>query len=169
MRSTASLLFAIVVLGVALLTARAAPATVAAGSSSGACASPVGLANDSFEEPTVSSFALLLQSNVPGWSTTEGDGRIEIWHSGNRGVPAADGEQFAELAGNEPGELYQDLATVPGEDLFYGLFHRGRTGVDTMEVDLGAPGATPSLARQVSTGDTSWHWWRVGMSFRRGR
>ena len=71
-----------------------------------ACAGPLALANGSFEDPaSVDAFAILAPGKVPGWTTTEPDGRIEVWQSGYRGVPAAAGEQFAELAANEPGEL----------------------------------------------------------------
>jgi hypothetical protein len=96
-----------------VLAALAAPGAASAQTTT--CVGAIALANGGFEDPaTVSEFGILKQANVPGWSTTEPDGRIELWQSGYKGVPAAAGEQFAELAANEPGELYQDLPTVPG-------------------------------------------------------
>ena len=93
---------------------------------------------------------------MPGWSTTEADGRIELWQSGYQGVPAAAGEQFAELAANEPSELYQDLPTVPGALLAYAVSHRGRDGVDTMQIQFGPPGGAANFTRDVTTGNTGW-------------
>ena len=121
------------------------------------CAGPVALVNGSFEDPaSVSTFAIKDQGQVPGWSTTEPDGRIELWQSGYKGVPAASGEQFAELAANEPGELYQDVPTVPGTQLGYAVSHRGRDGVDTMQIHVGPPGVAPNFTRDVMTGNTGW-------------
>ena len=121
------------------------------------CGGPVGLTNGGFEDPAkVDEFGILLEDNVPGWSTTEPDGRIELWQSGYKGVPAAIGEQFAELSANQEGELYQERATAPGALLSYAFNHRGRSGVDTMELRIGPPGGPPNLARQISTGNTDW-------------
>lgn len=114
------------------------------------------IVNGGFEQPDVGKFLTIDQELVPGWSTTASDGEIEIWQSGFQGVPAAEGEQFAELAANEPSRLFQDLPTTPGRTLFYRLFHRGRKGVDTMEVDIGAPGRLPDATRQISTPNTVW-------------
>ena len=115
------------------------------------------LVNGSFEDPaSISEFGLIRQDNVPGWNTTEADGRIELWQSGYRGVPAAGGEQFAELAANEPSELYQDLPTAPGALLTYAVSHRGRDGVDTMQIHFGPPGGAANFTRDVTTGNTGW-------------
>ena len=142
---------------VAVAVGGAVPAVAAAQGPAGVCAGPLALVNGGFEDPgSVSEFGLLLQDKVPGWSTTEPDGRIELWQSGYNGVPSAAGEQFAELAANQPGELYQDLATVPGTVLGYVVSHRGREGVDTMQIQLGPPGAAPNFTRDVSTGNTAW-------------
>ena len=121
------------------------------------CAGPLALVNGSFEDPaSVKTFAIKDQGQVPGWSTTEPDGRIELWQSGYKGVPAAVGEQFAELAANEPGELYQDVPTAPGTQLGYAVSHRGRDGVDTMQIQIGPPGAAPNFTRDVTTDNTGW-------------
>ena len=121
------------------------------------CAGRVDLENGGFEDPDkVDEFGILLEDNVPGWSTTEPDGRIELWQSGYNGVPAAVGEQFAELSANEEGELYQERATTPGARLSYAVNHRGRKGVDTMEIRIGPAGGPPNFTRQVSTGNTEW-------------
>ena len=121
------------------------------------CSGPIDLANGGFEQPGgINAFKFLDQGDVDGWSTTEPDGQIELWHTGYLDVPAAEGQQFAELSANEPGELYQERATVPGTPLTYVVSHRGRSGVDTMAINIGPPGGPPTLSRNVSTGNTDW-------------
>ncbi|GAA2258681.1 hypothetical protein GCM10010232_56400 [Streptomyces amakusaensis] len=92
---------------------------------------------------------------VPGWLTTASDHRIELWHSGFQGVPAAHGVQFAELNANEVSTLYQDLPTTPASKLYWRLYHRGRQGDDTMALDIGAPGSTVEQ-RRFTDGNTAW-------------
>ena len=69
------------------------PAVAGAQARQGVCAGPLALANGSFEDPTsISTFGIIDQGQVPGWSTTEPDGRIELWQSGcdiSRGCLAA--------------------------------------------------------------------------------
>ncbi|MFD9378674.1 CARDB domain-containing protein [Streptomyces sp. NPDC059999] len=122
----------------------------------------VALANGSFEEPSVTGVEILPDASqtqapkrVPGWLTTASDHRIELWHSGFQGVPAAEGAQFAELNANEVSTLYQDLPTTPGTKLYWRLYHRGRQGDDTMALDIGAPGST-SEQRRFTDGNTAW-------------
>ena len=129
----------------------------AAQSSSSPCAGLVDLVNGGFEDPdSVKTFRIADADDVPGWDTTEPDAKIELWQSGYKDIPAAVGEQFAELSANEQGELYQDRATLPGARLSYAVNHRGREGIDTMEIRIGPPGGPPNLVRQVSTGNTEW-------------
>jgi len=106
------------------------------------------LINGDFEEPVIpaKSYRQIKDALVPGWTTTASDALIEIWSSGFNGVTSPDGEQFAELNATQDSELYQDVATVPGQKLTWSLYHRARgagaTG-DTMSVNIGAVGATP--------------------------
>ncbi|CAL9317430.1 hypothetical protein SUDANB25_05691 [Streptomyces sp. SudanB25_2051] len=122
----------------------------------------VALVNGSFEEPTVTGVEILPDASqtqearrVPGWLTTAPDHRIELWRSGFNGVPAADGAQFAELNANHVSTLYQDLPTTPGTTLYWRLYHRGRLGLDTMALDIGAPGATVEQ-RRFTDGTGAW-------------
>ncbi|GLZ80218.1 hypothetical protein Afil01_50250 [Actinorhabdospora filicis] len=133
----------------------------------------VGLANSSFEAPAGKGPRFLAEGEVPGWSTTASDKRVELWGPGNgfanRGneVPAADGAQFAELNATRPSTLYQDVATTPGQKLLWRIRHRARDvspGVDkdTMHVLIGAPGAEspqkPSGAATPDIVDTDAAW-----------
>ncbi|WP_059008195.1 DUF7507 domain-containing protein [Streptomyces specialis] len=122
----------------------------------------VALANGSFEEPVVTNYEILPDASqpqapkrVPGWLTTATDHKIELWRSGFQGVPSADGAQFAELNANQVATLYQDLPTTPGTVLYWRLHHRGRSGDDTMALDIGAPGAVVEQ-RRFTDGNTAW-------------
>ncbi|WP_433358754.1 Ig-like domain-containing protein [Streptosporangium sp. CA-115845] len=126
---------------------------------------PVTLANGSFEAPPVTGFQFLPDAPVNpgiGWHTTATDHLLEFWRTGYGGVPAADGQQFAELNANQFSTLYQDLLTVPGTVMTWSLYHRGVVGTDTMNVLIGAPGAivaqTPTGASSpdITDGNTAW-------------
>lgn len=127
---------------------------------------PVNLANGSFETPPVATidYSIPDASVNPsvGWHTTATDNKLEFWRGGASGVPAADGQQFAELNANQVSTLYQDLPTVPGTPMTWSLYHRGRLGTDVMRVLIGAPGATvaqiPTGASSpdISDDDTAW-------------
>jgi hypothetical protein len=126
---------------------------------------PVNLVNGSFETPRVAT----ADRNIPdastnaavGWHTTASDRKLEFWNSAS-GVPAADGQQFAELNANEPSTLYQDVPTVPGTVMTWSLYHRGRQGTDVMRVLVGTPGATApqtpagASSPDISDGNTAW-------------
>lgn len=95
--------------------------SVTAGSASAAqsptsCQGGVSLVNGGFEQPTApaGSWGLFTEAQVPGWSTTDSRGQIELWSSGFMGVPAPAGTQFAELNANSASRLYQDVATTNG-------------------------------------------------------
>ncbi|MEU8760130.1 DUF11 domain-containing protein [Streptomyces sp. NPDC048659] len=122
------------------------------------CAPPQALVNGGFEEPRIkdADWSILDQSRVPGWATTASDRRIELWAGGLNGIPAAEGRQFAELNANEPASLYQDIATTPGSRLRWRLSHRGRKGVDTMDVLIGPPGGPLRNQGELSDGNTAW-------------
>lgn len=135
---------------------RAAPVT---------CPARVALTNGGFEQPAVTGgpvgfFPDASQSApnaVPGWRTTAGDHTTELWTGppNPTTTPPAEGRQFAELNANEVSTLYQDQPTTPGAKLYWRLSHRGRLGVDTMALDIGAPGA-PVEQKTMSDGTGAW-------------
>jgi hypothetical protein len=117
----------------------------------------VNLVNGSFEAPPVATadWTIPDASTNPsvGWHTTATDRFLEFWRGGQvNGVPAADGQQLAELNASQASTLYQDLPTVPGTTMTWSLYHRGRLGTDVMRVLIGAPGATVA---QTPTGASS--------------
>lgn len=74
------------------------------------------------------------------WDTTGSDQQIEIVNSTdnrdsgdyNNSYGAQSGVQYAELNCQAAGALYQDVLTVPGTELNWQFYHRGRNGQDTM-------------------------------------
>uniref|UniRef100_UPI00403F2DD7 isopeptide-forming domain-containing fimbrial protein n=1 Tax=Paenibacillus sp. FSL W7-1332 TaxID=2921702 RepID=UPI00403F2DD7 len=144
-----------------------------------ACGDPVALINGSFEEgpergsfDPVNSPFMFYQDEVPGWMTTDtGNGAnvhlIEIWDYA-QGYPdpevkqqpaPVDGNRYAELNAVENGMLYQDVPTTPGQTIYWRLSHKGRYGVDTMQVRIGPATDNPYdtvQQRQMSSGNTAW-------------
>ena len=126
--------------------------------------------NSSFEAPDVTTtppapaqtfgsnpFARLYnEGDVPGWSTTAPDNRIELWQSGFNSVTSQDGNQHAEVNASAIGALFQDIATSPGSEVIWSFAHRGRSGVDTIRVEMGSPGGTLSNQGNFSTGTSAW-------------
>lgn len=115
------------------------------------------LINGGFEDPlypgTVVNFPD--QSLVPGWSTTSSDPKIEIWSNNFNGVPAYEATQHAEINYVENSALYQDVQTTPGDNMLWYFAHRGRAGVDVMDLKIGPPGS-PVSQGNFTTGNTAW-------------
>jgi hypothetical protein len=101
--------------------------------------SSASLANGGFETPPVTpgTFTLFPAAAVPPWQTTDVLNEVEIWGTGFGGVPAAEGNAFAELNANTAGTLYQDVVTTPGATMSWTLQHRAREGTDVMQVLIG--------------------------------
>ncbi len=93
-----------------------------------------------------------------GWFTTESDHQIEIWGNGYMGVNAYDGANFAELNANAVGTLYQTATGIGSGDLVdYHFAHRGRQGVDTMELKITDTTTGAILFdHQYSDGNQAW-------------
>ncbi|QZT38810.1 hypothetical protein K5X82_07880 [Halosquirtibacter xylanolyticus] len=100
------------------------------------------------------------------WQTTASDHMIEVWDNGFTGVPSYDGETFVELNANQSSRLFQVFAVRPGELLTWKVAHRGRSGIDWMNIYIypesnpnrPTKGRLPSSAiqRSVSTGKNGW-------------
>lgn len=104
------------------------------------------IVNGSFEQPGRTDKNAPQLDDVPGWSTTATDDKIEFGVntktdsapqlSGNdKSIPH--GKQFAELNANQVSTLYQNVSTVGGHIYEWGLSHRGRAGTDTMALIIG--------------------------------
>ncbi len=132
---------------------------------------PVAVVNGSFEAPDIDkSYSLASKrwgsppqsavayksAMVEGWSTTATDAEIEIWQSGFSGVPAYRGEQFAEINANQSAALYQDITTTPGSTMHWSFAHRGRTGTDTISLQVGPPQGPYTTLGTFKTGTGGW-------------
>lgn len=127
------------------------------------------LINGSFENPAITNqlctqfqlpqcYALLNESDVPGWETTATDSQIEIWTNGFLGVPAYEGSQFAELNATEESTLFQDVSGITaGNIVGYEFAHRGRNGTDTMSLTITDLTTSAVLfSSDFSTGNSDW-------------
>lgn len=84
-------------------------------------------------------------SGLPSWSTTASDQKVEIWSSGYQGVATITqpdgfypngGSYFAELNANKISTLYQSVTLNKTGALSYSFWHRGRSGTDTMALQI---------------------------------
>jgi uncharacterized repeat protein (TIGR01451 family) len=125
--------------------------------------------NTGFEQPVIgnSCYVIVYDNAVPFWSTTSAantpvgscpaipagtvSGMIELWSNSFNGVPAREGNQFAELNAYESAALYQDVCINKGESISWALSHRGRSATDTMVFVLGDTPASLSPANILNT------------------
>ena len=113
--------------------------------------------NASFESPSgVDEFNIFDADDVPFWETTASDNAIELWEGGFKGVPAFEGDQFAELNANLKAAIFQDIATVPGTSLRWSVAHRGRSGTDTAVFSIGPPGGELTAIRRMVSPNDEW-------------
>jgi len=117
---------------------------------------------------------------IAPWKTTARDGAQEIWRSGFNGVPSYSGNQFIELNANVAATTYQDFVAPGGTTFTLNFAHRGRSGVDVMNVAIGSPSPT-SLASgtavsgttylnlgNFSDGNTAWRYYSVSFTLPTG-
>lgn len=135
---------------------RATQVNKTASSSCTVCETP--MTNNLAELPVIplGGQTIISQSSVPGWSTTASDGKIEIWSTGFRGVPAQEGNQFFEINANRIGALYQELCLEPGSTITWSAWHRGRHGVDVAKVKIGGSIASATDQATMTDGNTAW-------------
>jgi len=103
---------------------------------------------------------------IVGWQTTAPDQKMEVWASGFLGVPAATGSSyFAEMNANVNATLFQVVQLGIADPVGFSLAHRGRFGIDTMDLQIYDIGASTSWAvgqgtltysQRIATGSTDW-------------
>lgn len=105
------------------------------------------LQNANFEGPSVTcENGLFCQFPVAevGWQSSSEPQLIEVWNDGYHGVPAPEGNQFVELDATSQDTLWQDLELPPGQLMYWSFLHRGRNGIESVELQLGPPDAVTS-------------------------
>ena len=118
------------------------------------------LINPGFEIPVVAcfnaSFCRFPAAEVDGWQTSSPAQVIEIWHDGYMDVPAPAGRQFVELNADSRDTLSQQLALPPGQLMYWSFVHRGRNGIESVELRIGSPDAERSQGVFTSAED-AWY------------
>jgi hypothetical protein len=114
--------------------------------------------------PATACWYLVPESAVPGWnvvdegttSTDVVDDNVEFWNSGFLGVPAQSGNQFIELNADKQTPVFFNICMFAGETLTWSLWHRGRSGVDQMFLNVTDASGNPLASQTFSTGNTAW-------------
>jgi len=101
-----------------------------------------------------------------GWATTAPDNLIEVWENGFLGVPAYEGNSFAELNANYASTLYQVVDNLgDNNQINWHFAHRGRDGIDTMRLTItdygfnqvaGGGDDTILFQQDFSAGNSAW-------------
>lgn len=98
--------------------------------------------NGGFEKPVLSK-TYEQPTSVPYWKTTASGKKIELFKENtstyipNVKLIPPEGNQAAELNADEASTLYQYINTSSGSLYEWGLYHRGRSGTDTMALIIG--------------------------------
>jgi hypothetical protein len=116
------------------------------------------LVDGSFELPVVGDcnsgyFCQFSAPEVPAWDTSGEPQQIEIWNAPRQGIPTPDGQQFVELDASSQDTLFQDVALTPGQLMYWSFQHRGRNGVESVELLIGPPDALVSQGVFESSND----------------
>lgn len=97
-----------------------------------------------------------LINTIPCWSTTANDGLMEPWSNGFNGVPSYSGSQFIELNATQGATMYQTFTVTAGNPLSVSFAHRGRAGIDSMEVLIGPAGGPYTSLGTYGDGTSAW-------------
>jgi hypothetical protein len=126
-----------------------------------------GLVNGGFEDFSVWGYNFY-SGTIPedGWATTAPDNLLEIWENGFLGVPAYEGNSFAELNANYASTLYQHIGGIgAGTAVNWHFAHHGRYGTDTMRLTIRDSGSdqifgnandTTLFTQEFSADETAW-------------
>ncbi|NID11432.1 hypothetical protein F7231_14755 [Fibrella aestuarina] len=141
------------------------------------------LLNTDFENVQISTAQQTISQStgiIAPWKTTARDGAQEVWRSGFNGVPSYSGNQFIELNANIAATTYQDFVAPGGTTFTLNFAHRGRNGVDVMNVSIGSPsptsltsgtavsGTTYLNLGNFSDGNTAWGYYSVSFTLPTG-
>jgi hypothetical protein len=130
--------------------------------------SEISLINSDFEDKQLVNarqYIITDQKNVPGWSTSARDSKIEIWGSGFSGVNAYSGNQFIELNSNGISNLFQNFDANPGSSISISFAHRGRETNDVIRVSIGEVGGPLTVLGTYTTGPSAWRHYTTQYTF----
>lgn len=120
------------------------------------CPCSSGSINGSFETNCVSNNSIDFAGSCFGWTTN--DGNFEIWGNGNEGVAAYHGSNYIEINSNFPSTVHQDFSSCEGENYYWQIAHRGRSGTQNAIFEIGPIGG-PYTTLVSMTDGTSWNFY----------
>ena len=91
---------------------------------------------------------------------------MEIWR---RITPAANGNQVLELNAHQQGGIFQDIQTIPGEDLIISFSHKGRIRNETVALEAGEPGGPFTILNVYTNSPDKWQRYTVTYKVPRGQ
>jgi len=112
------------------------------------------------------------QDDIPGWSTSDSRGHIEVWSSGPGTPAAAEGAYYAELNAHGQTTMWTTATADAGSLIHLTFAHRGRSGADPMRVDVTDTGADGLLGTgddlgigsiTATTGNRDWDWYDLDL------
>lgn len=120
------------------------------------------ICNGNFETPVIlSSPGMYPVTQLVCWQTTAPDQIIEIWQTGFYQVPSFSGNQHLEMNANFVSTIYQDFSVSPGSNLIISFAHRGRAGIDTINVEFGPVGGPYLNLGYFADDNTNWGYYTV--------
>jgi len=115
--------------------------------------------NSGFEQndpqgPGNPDFEFFDDDDVPEWISTTNE--IELWDSGFLGVDSYEGNVHAEMNARMPGQLFQEICLIGGEDINWSFAHRAREGgADTQVAILDIRDLSGALVQNLGTQNTT--------------
>ena len=113
------------------------------------------ICNGDFDTQYVTTGVALITS-LNCWGTEATDNTFEIWGTGFQGVPSYNGIQFMELNATQGATIYQDFVAAGGTPLAIAFAHRGRAGMDSMQVSIGPVGGPYTSLGKWGDGTAAW-------------
>ncbi|WP_317897650.1 gliding motility-associated C-terminal domain-containing protein [Aurantibacillus circumpalustris] len=111
--------------------------------------------NGSFDNTSITT-GVALVGTIPCWSTTATNGTMEVWGNGANGVSSYSGIQFVELNATMAATMFQTVTAVAGTPFSISFAHRGRAGIDTVQVSIGPFGGPYISLGKYGDGNTAW-------------
>ncbi|MBS1763449.1 MAG: T9SS type A sorting domain-containing protein [Bacteroidetes bacterium] len=116
------------------------------------------LCNGDFENPSFSSSPNFIDSTqLSCWKTTASNNLMEIWQSSFMGVNSYSGNQFMEVNAYGFATVYQEFLAYPGMHLEISFAHRGRVGIDSMQVSIGESGGPYTILGNFGDNELAWN------------
>ena len=128
------------------------------------------LCNGDFETTQVVSAGNNVSVNdavFPCWKTTAPDHLIDVWGSGHASVDSYSGNQFIAFDTAASVILYQDFEVIPQSTATISFAHRGRVGIDVIEVQIGPIGGPYTSLGTFSDAQT-WQYHTISYTFPSG-